>query len=240
MDASIYIATSLQANLFRDMDVTANNIANLNTAGYQAEKLSFNQYLEEDGETKDAYANEPSSYRDLTPGAMQYTNNSLDFAISGNAYFQVQTPLGVRYTRAGGFQLNEQGSIVTTDGYPVLGADGSEITVPEGTKEVVVNGIGQVGADGQTIGQIGLMSFRNEQGLQRLGNSLYTSSEAPEPSESARVVQGAIESSNVNGVTELVRVMNLTRAVTNSSKFIDTMYNLERKTSDAYTNSQAA
>lgn len=240
MDNSIYIATSQQQILFRDMEVTANNIANINTPGFQGEKLQFSQYLMPDGAAKNAYANNPKTYRDTTPGPISYTNNPFDLAINGHAYFQVQTPLGTRYTRSGNFQINDQGVMVSADGYPVLGSDGGEITIPQGTKEVVINGAGQVTVDGESAGQVGIMEFQNEQRLVRLGNSLYTSSDTPQQAETARVVQGAVEGSNVQGVTELVRVMNLSRSVANSSKFIETMYDLERKASDTYTRAASA
>ncbi len=239
MDNSIYITLSRQAAMFRDMDVTANNIANVNTTGYNAEKLLFSQYLVKDNTQKDAYANDPVAWRDNTQGAIKPTGNTFDLAISGtNAYFQVNTPLGVRYTRAGNFQTNADGTIVTSDGYPVLGSDGGEITIPQNAKNIVVNGGGQVSADGQDLGTVGMMSFKDEAALKRMGNSLYTSSESPEPSLSARMVQGGLESSNVAPVTEMVHVMQLSRDTTQTAKFIDTMYDLQSKTASTYTHSQ--
>ena len=239
MDNSIYITLSRQAAMFRDLDITSNNIANVNTTGYNGEKVLFSQYLVQDGSTKDAYANDPVAYRDTSQGSIKTTGNPLDLAISGtNAYFQVNTPLGTRYTRAGGFQVNSEGTITDINGYSVLGADGGEITLPQNTKTVVINGAGQVSADGQDVGQIGVMSFKDEASMQRLGNSLYSSTEQPTPSDTARVVQGAVEASNVQPVNEMVHLMQLTRETTQTAKFISNMYDLENKTSSTYTHTQ--
>ena len=233
MDSSIYIALSRQVAQFEDMTMTSNNIANLNTPGFNAQKLTFSQYLVDNGQTgkKDAYANTPNSFRDTTTGSISATGNPLDLAISGPGYFSVETPLGKRYTKAGNFQLNATGIIVNSSGYPVLGADGGQITIPPTTKKIEINGAGQVLADGRGVGQIGVSEFTNQQAMTRLGNSLYDAQEAPQPALTSRVAQGALEQSNVNGVTELVKVMGISRDVANTAKFIETMYDLERRTS---------
>lgn len=239
MDNSIYITLSRQMALFRDMETTANNIANVNTPGYNAEKLMFSDYLVPDEREKIAFTRDPVSYRDTSNGAMKLTGNTFDVAINGDAYFQVQTPLGTRYTRAGNFQIDMEGTLVTTEGYPVLGADGGQIAIPADAVNVVINGSGQINADGEDVGQLGVMEFANEQAMTRLGNNLYTSTEEPQPTETARVVQGALEGSNVQAVSEMVRVMNLSRATGNTAKFIETMYDLERRVGQVYTRQQS-
>ena len=242
MDSSVYIVLSRQLAQFQNMEVTSNNIANINTPGFNAQKLVFKQYLVDNGKTgsKDAYADAPYAYRDTSNGALKNTGNPFDLAINGNGYFQVETPNGVRYTRSGGFQMDANGTIVTVDGYPVLGNDGSSITIPQGSKNVEINAIGQITADGQNVGQVGLVEFQNEQSLKRLGNSLYSSEETPQAATTAHMIQGSVEDSNVNGVTELVRVMELSRDFASSSKFIETAYDLERKTSATFTHKSTA
>ena len=240
MDNGIYITLSKQMGMFRDMDVTATNLANVNTAGYNAEKLMFSDYLVKDQKRQDAYANDPLSWRDTAQGSLRTTENTFDLAISGPGYFQIQTPLGVRYTRSGNFQINGEGTLVTIEGNPVLGADGGEITIPDNARNTVINGAGQVTVDGEDVGQVGVMEFRDEQAMNRLGNSLYSSNETPLPTETSRVVQGAIESSNVAPVSEMVRVMQLSRSTASTAKFIEVMYDLQRKTSSAYAKQQQA
>ena len=240
MDNSIYIALSYQLTRFRDLEVTANNIANMNTPGYSGEKLSFSEHLERDVDEQNSYANDPISYRDTTRGAFRTTENPLDLAISGDAYFQVQTPLGTRYTKAGNFQINETGILVNPDGYQVLGPDGGEIIIPQDARSIIINGAGEVSADGEAAGQVGMMEFTNQQALKRAGASLFSATETPQPTQTARLVQGAIESSNVSGVTELTRIIELQRSVTSSARFIETMYDLQRRASQVYTrNAQA-
>lgn len=240
MDNSIYITLSRQVALFRDMEVTANNIANADTPGYNSEKLLFADYLVRDeDQKKNFFANDPISYRDTTGGSFKTTNNPFDVAINGRAYFQLQTPMGTRFTKAGNFLPNQEGVLVNPDGYPVLGADGGQITIPQNAINVVINGAGEVMADGEPLGQIGMMEFQNEQAMNRLGNSLYSASEQPVPSETARMAQGMLESSNVTAVSEMVRVMNVSRSVTNTAKFIEIAYDLERKTGQVYTKQSA-
>lgn len=237
MDNSIYIALSRQMTLFRDMEVTSNNIANVNTTGYQAERLMFEDYLVQDGEKmnrKMAFARDPISYRDVSEGNMKTTNNSFDLAISGPGYFQVETPLGERFTRAGNFAINGQGTLVTMEGHPVLSPDGGTITLPDNVSEVQINGAGQISADGEDLGTVGIFEFTNEQELERVGSTMFKTAQTPELAVQSKVMQGALETSNVNGVTELVRVMQVSKNVGNTAKFVEVMYDLQRKTSNAY------
>ena len=237
MDNGIYITLSRQMALFNDLEVSANNLANSTTPGYNAQKIVFSDYLVKDNKRKDAYANDISTYRDTSNGSLHMSDNPFDLAIAGPGYFLVETPFGTRYTKAGNFQIDAQGTLMTTQGYPVLGNDNGRITIPAGIKKIEINGVGQISADGTDVGQIGLAEFKDEQKMERMGNSLYNSKEPPQPPEKARIVQGAIESSNVSSVSELIRVQEVSRSVGNTAKFIETMYDLERKTSSTYSKS---
>lgn len=234
MDNSIYITLSRQQALFTDMEVSANNIANASTPGYNAQKLIFAEYLAKDNKRHDAYANDVSSYRDTTKGSVKMTDNPFDLAMTGPGYFLVETPYGVRYTKAGNFQIDGVGTLMTTQGYPVLGNDNGRITIPEGSKRVVINGVGNITADGNDVGTVGIAEFKNEQKMERMGNQLFRTKEEPLPAENSRIVQGGLESSNVNPVAELVRVQEISRSVGNTAKFIETMYDLQRKVSSVY------
>ena len=240
MDNGIYITLSRQMALFRDLEVSANNLANVSTPAYNTQKLVFSDYLVKDQKRKDAYANDVSTYRDTSKGSIRMTDNPFDLAITGPGYFIVETPYGTRYTKAGNFQIDAQGALMTPDGFPVLGNDGGRITIPGNVKRVVINGSGQISGDGNDIGQIGLAEFKNEQRLERMGNTLYNAKEAPDPAETSRIVQGGVENSNVSAVSELVRVQEVSRSVGNTAKFIETMYDLQRKVSSVYAkNAQA-
>lgn len=235
MDNGIYIALSRQQALFRDMTVSANNLANATTSGYNAQKLIFENYLVKDVKRKTAYANDVTAYRDTSNGSIKTTNNPFDLAISGPGYFQVETPQGTRYTKSGNFQINAEGTLMTTQGYPVLGNDAGRITIPPNANRVVINGIGQISVDGADSGQVGLVEFANEQRMTRQGDTLFNTAEAPAPAQRASIAQGAIESSNVSAVAELIRVQEISRSVGSTAKFIETMYDLQRKVSSVYT-----
>lgn len=234
MDNSIYITFSRQAALFRDLEVSANNLANASTPGYNSQKLLFSEYLQKDNKRKDAYANDVTSYRDTSKGSLRMSDNPFDMAIQGPGYFSVETPFGTRYTKAGNFQIDAQGTLMNPDGYPVLGNDGGRITIPSNVSKVVINGAGQISGDGADLGQVGIAEFANEQQMERMGSTLYRAKVEPLPAEKSRIVQGAVENSNVNPVSELVRVQEVSRSVGSTAKFIETMYDLQRKASNVY------
>ncbi len=238
MDNGIYIALSRQQALFRDLEVSANNLANATTPGYNTQKLVFSDYLAKDQKRKNAFANDVSTYRDTAKGSIRMTDNPFDLAITGPGYFQVETPFGTRYTKSGNFQIDAQGTVMTTQGYPVLGNDLGRITVPENVKRIVINGLGQISADGNDIGQVGMVEFSDEQRMERMGDTLYKAKEEPIQAERSRIVQGGLENSNVSAVSELVRVQEISRSVGSTAKFIETMYDLQRKVSSVYAKAQ--
>jgi len=238
MDNSIYVTLSRQLALFRDMDATANNIANSNTTGYSGEHLLFNSYITKDINQKNrndmAFAYDVSSYHNFENGSLHTTGNKLDLAISGEGFFSVETPLGVRYTRAGNFQLDGNGTLVTADGKAVLNDSGQRITFPPETKDIVIGEAGNISVDGAEFAKIGVYKFSNPQLLERMDGAMFKSKIAPEAADSARVVQGALESSNVQPVIELTHMMEVSRSVANTGKLIESVYDLQRKAANAY------
>src|SRR6185437_11408288 len=120
MENATYVALSSQMALQRQMDVVANNLANASTPAFKGEEMLFSQYLVQPrGGSPLAFVEDSGTVRDLRQGPIAKTGNPLDLAIAGQGYFAVQTPLGARYTRNGHFQLDSQGQIVTSQGYPV-------------------------------------------------------------------------------------------------------------------------
>jgi flagellar basal-body rod protein FlgF len=242
MDNAIYIALSRQVALFRDMAVTANNIANVNTTGYTGETMMFTDYLVDDGNRhKMAFAHDIATYRDTRPGPIQSTGNPLDMAIVGNAYFQVQTPQGVRYTKAGNFQMDGQGMMMTAEGYPVLDAAGQPVIFPEETTDIEVGESGAVKVNGEELTQLGVVSFPNEQVLERLAGSLFKADGQAQPAveEEYKIAQGVLEGSNVNAVIEMTKMIETSRGVSSTAKFIEVMYDLQRRTSNILTKAEA-
>lgn len=238
MDNGIYITLSRQMALFRDMEVTANNISNANTTGYGSEHILFNSYLTKDVNQRVrndmAFAYDISTYNNLETGAIQATGNQLDFAIDGNGFFAVETPLGVRYTRAGNFTINSLGTLVTASGDPVLGNNGQYITFPPEVQDIKVGENGVVSVDGEEFGSIDVYAFSNPQLLEKLDGAMFRSEIAPEEASDFRLMQGALASSNVKPVLELTHMIEVSRSVASTAKLIETMYELQRKSANTW------
>ena len=234
-----------------NVDVIANNIANMNTTAYTKRRAEFNDLLYQNiirpGSSSTADntivpagiqlglgVRTAAVYRITEGGGLTNTNNDLDLAIRGRGYFQVELPegKGIAYTRDGAFQRNGDGVIVTHDGYIVQ----PEITIPDDAVEIYVNNSGEVWVkqDGETdevnVGQLELATFVNEAGLEAIGNNLFTQTEAsgdpildnPDSEGFGSVLQGYLSTSNVNPVTEITELVSAQRAYEMNSKIIST------------------
>ncbi len=236
MDNSIYITLSRQLALFRDMDVTANNIANMNTSGYTANQVLFNSYMVKDGKRGGMdFAHDISVWRDTSSGTMRTTGNTLDIAIGGEGYFMVDSPAGRRYTRAGNFEINAEGNRVTPEGYAVLDTNGQRITFTTEDKDLGVGELGNITVDGEERATIGIVTFENPQALERKGERMFASEEEGIPATDPRVMQGVLENSNVQAVREMTHMIEVSRGVGSTAKFIEVMYDLQRKSTAAWT-----
>ncbi|MBY0355612.1 MAG: flagellar basal-body rod protein FlgF [Rickettsiales bacterium] len=235
MDNSIYIMLSRQTALFRKMESTANNIANSTTAGYQAERNMFVDYLVDDGnKRKMAFTQDKASYLDTREGPIQSTGETFDMAISGDGYFTVQQGNNRRYTRAGNFTIDSQGFIINPSGAFLLDDGGQRIQVEQNVREFVVGENGSLSADGQDIGTIGIAEFANTQQLEHESGTLFRATGQPLAATRSRVLQGVLEKSNVEPVQELVAMTQINRATTSTAKFIELVYDLQRKSSNVY------
>jgi flagellar basal-body rod protein FlgF len=240
VDNSIYIVLSKQMATFRKMDMVANNIANVNTTGFQAERMLFNDYLVNDGNRNNmAFAQDIATYHERGQGALRLTGNELDFAIEGEAYFMVRLPNGeVGYTRAGDMRLDGQGFIIDAQGRELLDNEGNPIQLNPEDEKIVVGDDGTVLVNGQQRVIIGMAEFENPQLLQQYGgNAMIAANGAAPiiPPQDSRMMQGMLEDSNASPIQELVEMTMVSRGVTNTAKFIEVMYDLQRKTNNAYT-----
>jgi flagellar basal-body rod protein FlgF len=226
MENTLLIGLARQTTLERQLDVVANNIANVNTTGYKADNSLFEEYLtsgaHEDNfvgsDRRVSYVQDRGTYRDFAQGSADQTKNPLDLAIDGSAFLVVQTPGGERYTRDGGLQLNGQGQLVTVAGNPVLGTGGPIVfqptdhdinVTPDGTITVVEGN----GRTDSIRGKLRLVSFADAQKLLKEGLNLYTAGEgSAQPDTKSVVRQGFLEKSNVSAVAEMSRMMEVTRA----------------------------
>jgi flagellar basal-body rod protein FlgF len=238
MDNSVYITLSRQIAAFRNMDAVANNIANANTTGFQAEKMIFDDFLVPDGNRNQmAFTQDIATYHDSKPGALKETGNPLDLVISGEGYFVLELPSGKRaYSRSGNLQLDGTGTLVTSEGVPVLDEGGQRIIFEQEDKNIVVNAAGVISVNGEERGTLDMVEFANRYDLQQLGNTMFTATngQVPLPATNSRMVQGVLEDSNVSAISEIVDMTKITRSVANTAKFIEVMYDLQRKANSAY------
>ena len=228
MENALLVGLSRQMVLERQLDVVANNVANMNTTGFKADNSMFEQYLMpvarenrfRPADRQVDFVNDAGSWRNLRAGAIQQTGNPLDVAINGDGYIVVQTPAGERYTRNGSLQINAQGQLVTTDGSLVMGTSGPILfqttdhdvaITPDGRITVVEAGATNTES---VRGQIRMVSFAAPQQLQKEGNNDYSAPPGvvPRPDTTSKLIQGSIEKSNVNGVVEVSRLIEISRA----------------------------
>jgi flagellar basal-body rod protein FlgF len=205
------------------LDVIANNLANVNSTGFKADRLTFREALAKEsfspGEAKPRLlgtlgcgALVEGTTSSLEQGPMVQTGGALDVAIEGDGYFSVKTAAGTRYTRAGSFQLDATGKVVTKNGDPVLGARG-EITVPSNAK-VEIDEKGNVTADGSTVDTLAMVTGN----LSKQGNGLYSGT--AKPAIDTKVTSGYIEGSTVNAVQEMVAMIETMRVFEANQKVL--------------------
>jgi flagellar basal-body rod protein FlgF len=226
MDNSVLVGLSRQVALARELDVVANNIANINTTGYKADGALFEQYLSGSARADQtggsvSFVRDRGVWHDMSQGPIERTGNPLDVAVDGKGFLVVQTPSGERYTRNGSMQVNPTGQLVTSDGYAVLG-DGGPIQLQPNDRQVSISHDGTISVrEGNSKvdsarGKLKVVTFDNPQQLQKDGSSTFnaTGGVQPQPTTKAGIVQGAVEKSNVRGVVEMSRMIEITRSYT--------------------------
>jgi flagellar basal-body rod protein FlgF len=221
--------------LKRQMDVLANNVANLSTPGFKGEDILFVEHLKRTDQRETLrFVQDIATLRNLSPGPLTHTGSPLDLAIRGTGYFTIETPRGERYTRAGGFALDADGRIVTAHGHALLDDGGAPLSVPTDAAEVTVAQDGTVSTDQGDIGRIGLVRFENPQAIQKLQHGLYEAAgQEPLPVEDPDIQQGKLEGSNVAGVVEMTRLIATVRSYQAASHLADQEHQRQRRAIDA-------
>jgi flagellar basal-body rod protein FlgF len=243
MENMLLVGLSRQMTLERQLDVVANNVANVNTNGFKADKPLFQEFLSskasEDefsrADRRVSFVLDRGTYRDLSQGPTEETKNPLDVAIDGGGFLVVQTPAGERYTRDGGLQINAQNQLVTASGAQVLGTNGPIVFQP-GDKDITINADGGVsvreGANrvDSLRGKLRLVNFAQAQRLLKEGSNLYSAGEGanPQPTTTAKVRQGYIEKSNVNAVAEMSHMIEVTRAYTQMATLLQNQSDMHK------------
>jgi flagellar basal-body rod protein FlgG len=231
-----------------NVEVISNNIANMNTTGYKRQRAEFQDLLYQNlrrigATSSDSGTIVPSGvqigigvktaavYRIIEQGNVVHTENTLDVAVQGRGMFRIQLPSGEDgYTRAGTFQLSPTGEIVTADGFPV----GPGIVIPQDATDISINKTGEVQVkiagqvDPTNVGQLELVIFPNEAGLEAVGDNLFLETPAsgsaiigvPGQDGVGTVLQGFLETSNINPVHEITTMITAQRAYEMNSRVI--------------------
>lgn len=241
MNRAIYPILSGALAQERQMQVFANNMANVNTAGFKQDNQSFTSVMARvqagmpllahptgfgqqigirpAGSTERVFVAPHTVHTSFEAGRVRITGNPLDTAIEGSGFFEIKTPQGIRYTRSGMFSLDSQRRLVTNLGYPVMGTKG-EIKIPPGT--VQVNAQGAIDVDGRTVATLKVMDFPVDHMPQKHFEGLFASDSA-KPAKSPQVQGGHIEESNVNSIGEMVKMIQGMRNYESTQKLIQTL-----------------
>jgi flagellar basal-body rod protein FlgF len=228
MDNSLLIGLSGQVALSRELEIVANNLANINTTGYKSDRSMFEQILMPEanagefppGSQRPSYVRDRATWHNFGPGSILRTGGPLDVAIDGNAFLVVQTAGGQRYTRNGALQITATGTLVTNAGDPVLGVGGpiqfqnTDHDISIGEDGTITVREGASATSDAVRGQLQLAQFADNGALRKEGSSLFSAPAgvAPQPAPpNVRVVQGSIEESNVSAVAEMARMVEITR-----------------------------
>lgn len=220
MQGSLYVSLSSQIALERRMNTLADNVANANTTGFRATEVKFNEILADTGQVNVSFVNEGEDFLSTANGGLRTTGSQLDFAIRGEAWFMIETPTGPMLTRDGRFSMTQAGELVNIDGYPVLDPGGAPIQLNPAGGPPKAGRDGGLLQDGARIGAIGLYQADLTQGYHRQGSLGVVPVVPPEPIVDAAgtgLLQGYIEDSNVNPVSEMSRLIMVSRAFENTT-----------------------
>lgn len=257
MSGDIYMAAAGALATERKLDLIANNLANVNTAGFKREIGQFKyvapenpvllpenyEDIEDLAEvslsdlTAEGFWNEFHTVTDFSSGKFKKTGNTLDVAISGPGFFTIQTPEGLRYTRSGDFTIDAEGVLTTKDGFPVMGT-GGEIQLPKttgqaGSNVVAIDPDGGVSVGTTNVGELQIVDFEDLSLLKKIGNSLFAVPETGPGSieaENYSLNQGFLELSNVDSVRMMTEMIQVLRGYEAYQKVIQSIDKINQST----------
>jgi len=213
MDNSIYTTLTRQSGLMREMQVVANNIANAATTGFRQEGVIFSEHVKRvPGGASLSMASAAVRNTSMMQGTLTQTGGQLDLAIEGDGFFLVETPQGQRLTRAGHFSSSAEGELVTSDGHRVLDIGAAPVFLPPDSLDLAVASDGTLSAGGVPLAQIGLVLPVDPLGMIRETGVLFRADAGIEPADTGRILQGFLESSNVDPISQIARMIEVQRA----------------------------
>jgi len=224
MDNAVYTALTRQSGLMAEMQAVANNIANASTTGYRREGVVFAEFVAALAPDDPSLSMATAQVRDtrLDQAPVTFTGGSFDLAIEGDGFFMVEGPEGPLLTRAGNFTPSPAGDMVTPDGYRLLDAGGAPVFVPADAGAIAIAADGTMSADGQPLTQIGLWAPADPTDLQHRDGVRFAAPNGTEPViDGGRIMQGYLESSNVDPIGEIARMIEIQRAYDQGQAFLE-------------------
>lgn len=223
MENATYAGITRQHGLMSEMRAIANNIANAATTGFKAEDVMFSEHVKRLGQDHASLSMATANVRHtvMQQGGLSQTGGPFDLAIEGDGFFLIETPNGERLTRAGSFTPNENSDLVTMDGNRVLDAGGAPVFIPQGAGAIGISPDGTISAGGQPVGQIGLYMPADPSQLTREGGTVFIPNGEIEPAQNGRMMQGFLEESNVNPITQIGRMIEVQRAYELGQTFME-------------------
>lgn len=241
MENTLYIALSRQTGLWNQLDMVANNLANVNTTGFKGVQPHFTEYLSKSKtdehliDDRLAFVHDFGIVRDFSEGIFSSTGNPFDLAIHGPSYLVVETPQGIRYTRNGQLKLNDEGMLVTANNHPVLDDNDRPIFIAPEETQFNVTRDGTIVTENGPVATLKTVEFADQQKLRATYGGLYSNPENNAVTTvRPNVEQGMIEKSNVNAVVEMTNMIKLQRAYENIQMMIDTEHSRRQNAMQVY------
>lgn len=228
MGDGIYVATAGAVAQSNALDVTANNVANAGTAGFRGERITFAQALAKARSPDIALVGNQRVSVDTQPGAIAQTGNPYDIALDGDGYLAVDGPNGVRYTRAGALQRDVEGTLRTATGLAVRSVGGGPLQIPPESTQLMIGEDGTVSTELGEVGKLELATFKPT-AMHHDGGGLFSAKGAPTDDPPPRVMQGALEGSNVNVVRGVVDLVKVSRTYESLMRMIQSFHDIESR-----------
>lgn len=222
MTVTSQVALSYQSALSNQLDVVANNIANMSTTGFQGSRPMFAEFLaqvDSDG-TKISYVEDLGTIRNIKQGPLDFTGNTLDVGIQGEGYFVVEDAGEFLFTRNGNFRIDESGRLITSNGSAVLDEQDNPIVFSPGETNIDISRDGVVRTDNGEIATLRIVTFANQQDMEHRGSSMFFTEQVPIEAADTEVVQGMLEGSNIVAITEMTRMIEILRSYQSAAQLI--------------------
>jgi flagellar basal-body rod protein FlgF len=230
MDIATYLNAAKQQEAHRRLWNTTNNIANGTTDGFAAGTIATTRSFVNEINNQTSYPNNTITIPDLTPNGASKTDRPLDVALNGPGFFLVQTPNGIRYTKAGHFVRNNEGELVTLDNNLVLSSDGQPIVFDETDSDPIIDTEGKMFINGEERATLGVVEFDNLRLIRKdqNGATLLETNQLARPAENTRVMQGMLAESSVKTINETTNLIYIQREADMSRKVAESINEMYR------------